>query len=375
MHNIRSYPLEENFLIHSDEQGRLYVLNATANFILESLQAGLRIPEVAGRLSREFGISLHKALHDVEAIMAEWQRIGLLPGTSPAHDEDDLRRAASPHQSRQIDVTRYYQLPGLRFSVRYDRESMERECHPRLSAIETPEAQRAEAELEVRSDNNTWIVTLNGRELSRTRSSNEARIELMIGLLASYHRELEIMAMIHAGVAAQGDKAILLPATTGGGKSTLTAALIHAGYHFLSDDTAPLDKLSSRVYPFPLGLSLRPGSWPVVAGMFPELEELPRIATLHETVKMVPVPQSKTVFRPLEVHALVFPDYEPGREDRLYSLSSTEAMVHLSGAGFWVPLRGDHIPRFVDWLQSVPCYRLEYSSISRAVDFISRLGV
>lgn len=374
MHDLQSYPLEENFLIHSAGEGRLYILNATGHFILEHLKTDRPIPEVAQRLAKQYGIPFKTALNDIETAITEWRRVGLLPGHAPNGVQAEAPGAIPPNQSRPIDVTRYYQLPGLRFSVRYDHEAMERQCRARLSAIETPTPDALDAELEIRSNDGMWVVMLNGRELSRTDSFNEARVELLIGILTKYHQEIQIMALIHAGVVARGGKALILPATTQGGKSTLTAALIHAGCRFLSDDTAPIDGPSGRVYPFPLGLCLRPDIWPVVGRMFPELKSHQALKPPYEAVKVMPLPRAQTVFDPLAVSALIFPVYGPGQRNALQTLSLTAAMVRLSEAGFWVPLQGGQIPRFLDWIRSIPCYRLQYSSLDAAVDLMARLS-
>ena len=42
----------------------------------------------------------------------------------------------------------------------------------------------------------------------------------------------EFFLDIHAGVIGDGEKCIVLPGPPGSGKSTLTAALVHAGYQF-----------------------------------------------------------------------------------------------------------------------------------------------
>ena len=71
-----------------------------------------------------------------------------------------------------------------------------------------------------------------------------------------------------------------MPADSGSGKSTLTAALVHAGLRYFSDDVVPLDH-GLRIRPMPLGISLKEGSWPVLAARYPELGDsagLPRPA-------------------------------------------------------------------------------------------------
>jgi ABC-type multidrug transport system fused ATPase/permease subunit len=58
--------------------------------------------------------------------------------------------------------------------------------------------------------------------------------------------------LIHAGavVAPRGD-GLIFPGPSGSGKSTLVAALVRAGFDYLSDEAAALDPVSRRIYPFP----------------------------------------------------------------------------------------------------------------------------
>jgi hypothetical protein len=62
---------------------------------------------------------------------------------------------------------------------------------------------------------------------------------------------------LHAGVVATGGRAIAFPADSGGGKSTLTAACLQAGFDYVSDEALCIDAETGVVeaYPKPLGLS------------------------------------------------------------------------------------------------------------------------
>ena len=61
---------------------------------------------------------------------------------------------------------------------------------------------------------------------------------------------------IHAGVVCWKGCAIVVPASSGAGKTTLVRRLIEAGAEYYSDEFAPLD-LEGRVHPYPLPLSIR----------------------------------------------------------------------------------------------------------------------
>jgi hypothetical protein len=61
---------------------------------------------------------------------------------------------------------------------------------------------------------------------------------------------------VHAGVVAVGGQAIIIPARSMGGKSTLTAAFVEAGATYYSDEYAVLDS-RGRVHPYAKPISIR----------------------------------------------------------------------------------------------------------------------
>jgi len=70
--------------------------------------------------------------------------------------------------------------------------------------------------------------------------------------------------LIHAGVVSWAGQGVLL---TGGptiGKTTLTLELVRRGFAFLSDDVAPLHRVTGQVAPFPKTLGVRPSTPPLM---------------------------------------------------------------------------------------------------------------
>jgi hypothetical protein len=67
-------------------------------------------------------------------------------------------------------------------------------------------------------------------------------------------------AVLHAAALVdREDRAFLLAAPSGCGKSSLTLGLLERGYRFLSDDAAPLDTETGTIAPYPRRLALRHG--------------------------------------------------------------------------------------------------------------------
>lgn len=74
--------------------------------------------------------------------------------------------------------------------------------------------------------------------------------------LTLQHRRRDLL-FVHAAVIARGGRAIVLPAASGTGKSTLTLAAVRSGFDYLSDELAPIDAEGLSVSPFPRALCLK----------------------------------------------------------------------------------------------------------------------
>jgi hypothetical protein len=101
---------------------------------------------------------------------------------------------------------------------------------------------------------------------------------------------------IHGGVAAHDGRALLLAATSGQGKSTLIAELLRCGWTYLSDEVAPIDPVTCRVFPFPITPHMRIGHQRDLHAT--EVQQLAkaRIDIGHEMVGAVAVPLERIYF-------------------------------------------------------------------------------
>jgi hypothetical protein len=99
---------------------------------------------------------------------------------------------------------------------------------------------------------------------------------------------------VHAGVVADGNRAIVMPGGSFAGKTTLVRSLIEAGAVYYSDEFAVLDE-NGYVHPYPKLLSFRP---PYEAAIEYEIEELGGIAGEE----------------PIPVGLVIATQYRPGAE-------------------------------------------------------------
>jgi hypothetical protein len=132
-------------------------------------------------------------------------------------------------------------------------------------------------------------------------------------------------SIIHAGVVAREGKALIISGPAGSGKTTLTAALMERGFHFLSDDFCPLHQETGLVHPFPRAM------W--VAG--PKTRENQKadtalISGCHVRPRKIPIApdrfKGKIVTKPCAPKSLITIDPGPRKQkERMIQVQTTWA--------------------------------------------------
>jgi HprK-related kinase A len=184
--------------------------------------------------------------------------------------------------------------------------------------------------------------------------------------------------LCHSAVLAKDDRAVLLPAPPGSGKSTLCAALMLSGWRLLSDEIALIALTTPMITPFVRPISLKNTSIEIVARRFEGAVFTPPVA---ETIKGTVAQLKPTVasVRQSEVPAksawIIFPKYMPNSPLNLKAMVKAEAMVELAGNSFNLPALGvvgyRALASLVD--QSF-CGRLEYSHLDEAIQTFDALA-
>lgn len=76
--------------------------------------------------------------------------------------------------------------------------------------------------------------------------------------------------LIHGGAASWKDKGVIISGHSTFGKTTLLIELVKRGFRFLSDEIAPIHRLSHKIAPFPRSLGVREGALRLFKGLLGE---------------------------------------------------------------------------------------------------------
>jgi len=184
--------------------------------------------------------------------------------------------------------------------------------------------------------------------------------------------------VLHAAVVEKGGRALVMPAATGSGKSTLSAALVHRGWRLLSDEFALISKEDGLVYPIPRPIGLKQASIPLIRRYAPELRMGPSfVDTRKGTVAHLrPPPDSvERMAEPARPAWLVFPAFDTRVASGLAPLSKASAFIAASDSSFNYGTLGeagfDQLARFVDQCET---YDFPFDDLNTAAEALDRLA-
>jgi HprK-related kinase A len=190
-------------------------------------------------------------------------------------------------------------------------------------------------------------------------------VNWLIGLRL-HHRLL-----LHAGVLARDDLALVMPAVPGAGKSTLTAALAHSGWRLLSDEFGVLDMAQGDFWPLIKPPVLKNRSIEVLRRFAPQAV-LGRVypATRKGDVAHVAPPPDAVAgrHRPARPFAIVLPHWEDGAEASLQPVTPALACSALAFNAFNYRVCGlDGFEAVAKLAREVPAWQLTYGRLPDAI--------
>ena len=125
------------------------------------------------------------------------------------------------------------------------------------------------------------------------------------GVTFQLQKRRKDLLFLHAGALEFQGRACILVAPSGSGKSTTTWALVNSGFHYLSDELAPIDPATLEVHPYPHALNLKKAP--------PDPFGLPADALHTEHTHHIPTDCFPTAVceRPVPLAAIFFLRYDP----------------------------------------------------------------
>lgn len=179
------------------------------------------------------------------------------------------------------------------------------------------------------------------------------------------------MLLLHAGAVERDGLALLLPATPGSGKSTLTAALSQRGWRLLSDEFGAFDPVAGLFHPVLKPIALKNESIGVIRGFSPIANLGPAFPNTRKGTVAHLAASPDAVHRRHETArpgAVVLPRWEAGSKTRWEPVAKHLLFPTLAFNAFNYGLLGatgfQAVTRLV---RACPAWSLVYSDLNEAI--------
>jgi Coenzyme PQQ synthesis protein D (PqqD) len=372
-------PLMDGSVVVSSD-GSVASLDSAGRRLWEALQAGCTIDELVEASVAYGGLPLEVARTSLVATLESWRELGLIDALG---QRSEAASAVTPVPRRHpesapaLDATF---LAGDRpVRVRCDDFALGAIVEAACWSCRVRHAAGAPTYLDVIAQDQGLAIRADNAVLARaegvTQNRALARHRCLTALLEMARPSRRWLGILHASAVSVAGRCLVLPGSRGSGKSTLAAAMVAAGADFVTDDYAPLEQASWRLWPVPYAPGIKRGAWKCLRRHYPDLGRQP----VHELgglqIRYLQLDASRTVplSAGLSVAALVFPRWDPGVVFDQRRITAAEAFAELCRARSMLDRRPEILGETVRWVESIPAYQLVYRDLDRAVEWILSL--
>lgn len=372
--------LDEAWVLYYPLTDKLLMLNSTAKAVWDLLADGHGAGEISSAFVRDFGISGERADRDVAQVLADLADEPA--GNGETGDKSDVATVRPGTQNggdrgRPKDCG-VFDFGGSRVRVLSAVTELDDAFFLRFQHRASGDGHNADV-LEISlgdADSAAYRVTFCGDVISPTTTIVQTMSRVVELMLSLEHPHRPSLAYFHAAAVSYGERSLLMPGSSGMGKSTLTGFLAAHGFAYLSDDLIAIGEDEMAVLPLPTCLSIKAGSWAVLEPFYPVLSKRATLSRYGRSIRYIEPRGSYELLQAAAAPAaIVFPAYQAGAPTRLTPLRPLQTMVQLleANARLAEPLTQDKLAKFIRFVEQTPAYELRYSELPGAMEAIEDL--
>jgi hypothetical protein len=386
--DLVSFPLDDDLIVFSIESQRLIGLNASAALVFGELQSGTSAADLPRVLASKEIAAPDEAARWVTATLDALRSHGMLadgpapPAQATGSLDERVDHAADmpPLAPFEVAVERRYRLLETCALIRFGFHSQKRLVDSVIGhlAIDEPRVSTVVFDIPGVFRGNEGInssLYCDGQPVGRAPQLTHLGPQVKAALWSAAVDAHDFRFYVHAGVVGTAQGCVILPAAAGSGKSSVTAALVHRGFRYYSDEVALIDPNTFHVPPVPLAICVKSTGWDIMARYFPDLlSSPPHRRGDGKLVRYVAPPAGAAQWPPVPVSHIVFPRYEAGVRTELKPVARSEALRRLMAECLALRQRLDHhnVQQLVHWISHVECAALTFSSLDEAVELIAQ---
>ena len=369
------HPIPGGAVLFDDAEGRLYALNPAAGLTWLCIAQGLSQHESTLVLADTFEIDSSMAAEWFRVSMAKFQDLGLFE-SGEAKARAPLARnalASSGMKGSLRSAQREYRLLDqiVRVSAPDEPLAAIESLLGTLRTVSTNCKQRTLPciEINVVPRGERWDITLD-ENIEVTCDTDLIVAEVERVLVQKVVPGTPHLLTFHAAALQRHGRTLLLAGPSGAGKTTLSLALMRAGWCFGSDEIVLLGGRDMRALPLPP--CIKEDSLSLIERWFPELRAAPKHLRYGHTVKYLPIASTSTTF-PGSHGSVVFLRFDPCGPNEIKAADQFVALERLLAQCVFVPPGFQHcdVEQLLLWHAEQSYFDLSFCDCETAVAILN----
>lgn len=273
----------------------------------------------------------------------------------------------------------YYGFGDTTMSINFGSQSIKNLIHPQFAhaTIEKPNA--VSCHFDIYKYGDSLYLLKNGAYIEHYSISDfhllQGRFAVELVNLLYDKQEADWIGTFHASTVCNTNEAIMIIGDSGNGKSTLSALLMASGMDVIADDFTPLSAINQEVYRFPSGISVKEGAFVILEEIFSEFDQFPihPSTSKHVNLKYIPpVNDFENSILHLPCKKIVYVKYDAAVSSTLKQVDTDQILATLIPESWLSPL-ATNAQLFLDWLQNLECFELQYADNNFAISQFKKL--
>ena len=382
---ISSFPINDELILFDNNSKQLALLNQTASEIWDFHKAELSLDEIIKQISKKYGLAKSDISDDVSMILEQWFELGFIGDSKNKNDIDDEKKLFDLKNTSALDINtlnllhcKTFRYLDSTFSIHTSNADIQNIIKPVISHFNDAETPPDTHQINIVQIGNSFEILSTDKVIAKCDSLIELAPIINSFILITGYQEVDCLSVFHAGAVSDDNGVVLLSGSPGSGKSTLVTALMCSVSKVFTDEVSVLT-YDKKIRPAPGCIGLKEGSWNVIEEFYPNIINSPiHLRQDDKVVKYIPpkkLPNNTQQIYGELVKAIVFPIYSQDYVTNINEISSGEALVRLTNAGYYTgqTLNTKTVTDLIAWVHEIPTYELQINNLNEAVELVTEL--
>jgi len=381
---------DSSAVVFNEATQQLFSFDPLATYLWCRWEAGVGRDDLVRALDTKADLGAPSAEEMVDRCLSLWQRHHLIGDQTvrPAPEPGDYEAAGPDGEDHHGDepggITTSLQVGGEAYELCYASAELAMTVRPLLAHMEPPRRGGPATRFVLSRGPDSFVLRQGGEIIEECEAVDEILPMVKFCLNVDLLEQGQYAMAFHAAAVVHDACALLMPAASGRGKSVLTAALLHDGWGYLTDDSALLDTQNGRLdnhKPSVRGVGFDPclkeKAWAILQPLFPTIDALPihRRGDGHRVRYLPPTRRLVDDGRAYPIEWIVFPGFQQGGDCLLEPVATAEAMQRLLQEAFAPSQRLSRASfrTLAKLVENKPAHTLTYGSHKDAVAMLRQL--